>query len=1211
MIERTEVKSELYNTLAELGALCTENHKFQEARQAFREQFVRYYSISYDDIEHVGYLNPHFRLDIGETGVFEVWIGDEYINHSEIQWIQTRVHLYGILPRQYDPETTTVRIIHNKYAFDQYSHVEEFEGEYEHVYQANLTDHPFCDMEHPEKAVYYISDGKIYFPTVKQLSEQVIEFRCPYRKDIDMVVCSNMAGVYQVKANQGTYVDNLNSTICYYHMIVENDPDYPIDARFYPCIKVDKDCTIRVFTDRGSLVPHPELTRLLLYPEFMDIEDPYNTDNEFLNNLQDVDEVILASDSEEVILEKFRKLAPYCYRIYESFPKFGNEQSDFLILDNHEFGKENFFVRSVQRTDGSVTNQIVSRVPFEDYRDILFYGNGMFSKYEVLPLVETADHRFIVDPNRGIQKYVISTDYKPELFTLLKFNAMEDTVINNIGDFIDVDNTVRLHTKLNRFYRNMLILRGSVEDIGDIDQVRISTVPPATKDEYMWFELLVNAVPEMFDGNAINVIKAFGLDPNDIPLDLRVGLYSLNLERDNGPETYTQLISTYFNLGKRYKDYLVIQNGEGTPDPRIQEFHEMIHGPIDPTKEHEINKIYIDNPALEHPEIIDSLDDSIINPPSTAGKEEGDIHIGHTPDDDEINDLLDSISEEQFNISPIEYMDQETGKTIDGATIAAMSIQEKRDLITRYITEGSDEDKANTLQIWNHYLDTMDEEILNIAVYKVLLTDFVYNLGLENMEPDDPEIKPTKADYRIQMEEPKDVEIGTYWIQLPGNSDPVVIDDAKKKNLTYILSVGEPDIDEVGAFWINIPAITLQEYIQDIITAPLAESYYSLPEGFFTKGEYNDEASTVFDFGAHGWGEGPELFDEVKDDSLHKVHYDGLFTEDVEDGDIWFEYLDEIDNRVCYSDLSSMVIRVDERLMLLQFEHDNITAFMFDDIVLNFHGRLGIRYIAILADLINSGVIQMDQVNIFYKRLITGFDHFEPGLRRLYTGRSNVISMAKVDTTDYSITYSTNIGRYHMDYFDEESVINRERESAYRMVIDYSYRDFAFIGDRMLLFVNGRYIPRSEYEEISAGKIQLLNFPEIIHCVDIIYSKKDEAISMVKRIAIENWGAPDTSVSIQEPKKNYRRMRRIDVHDQTYQGFYDVLLHDYILNGRLYGMIHYAAEHPDEAPIIIEDLKRKFHDISDTDLCGSTVDNARIIIPALGETHRYEIKEDV
>ena len=67
-----ERRSELYNTLAALGALCTEDHRFQHARESFNEQFVKDYPVSYDDIERVGYFYPHIRLDIGVRGIFEL-----------------------------------------------------------------------------------------------------------------------------------------------------------------------------------------------------------------------------------------------------------------------------------------------------------------------------------------------------------------------------------------------------------------------------------------------------------------------------------------------------------------------------------------------------------------------------------------------------------------------------------------------------------------------------------------------------------------------------------------------------------------------------------------------------------------------------------------------------------------------------------------------------------------------------------------------------------------------------------------------------------------------------------------------------------------------------------------------------------------------------------------------------------------------------------
>ena len=375
---------------------------------------------------------------------------------------------------------------------------------------------------------------------------------------------------------------------------------------------------------------------------------------------------------------------------------------------------------------------------------------------------------------------------------------------------------------------------------------------------------------------------------------------------------------------------------------------------------------------------------------------------------------------------------------------------------------------------------------------------------------------------------------------------------------------------------------------------------------------YGDTKSTVvFDYGAHGTKEtgDAEIFQEVNDQTLHPIHFGEIFDGNPKEGDIWFQFLDDIDNRVCYSDTQSMVMAINERLYLLEFDHDNITAFMFDDIVMNFRGRLGIRYISILSDLIASHVISLKDVNIFYKRLITKKDHFDPGLRRLYTGRDHVVSTADLDTTDYSVTYSTNIGRFHIDY-ESNDVINRERESAWRHVIDYSYKDIGFIGDRMLLFVNGHYIGREEYTEIAPGKIQLLDFDEIISCVDIFYSIKDTSISKAKRLMIQYWNAPDTSVSIQRPERDYKKFHPIRVHDYTYRGFYDVLLEEFIFSHKLENVLVYLRDHPDEANEYVKDLVRKFNAVSDLVLDGKPLQESRIVIPCFGFDQKYTIKNE-
>lgn len=1204
MLVSSEMRnSELYNTLSEMGLLCTEDYRIRKAHDELTEARFKICDLSYKDVERIGYLYPHFMTDIEDKGKFEVWVGDEYINPAEITWIEGLVHLYGILPRHYDVETQKATLILSEGIMRRYSYVAEVEGEYVHKERICTTDYPFKDMASPEKCAYYIADGEIRTPYVVRIDDTTIELQCSYKKSIDLIICGTLVGTYNLIAGEGVPIDNPYSNRCYLNLLVDHDPNYKLHTRFYPYVMADKDCVLRIYSTRSVYVPQPSISRLMLYPEFINIQDPYNTDNEYLNELQDVNQVILASDNEEQILDKFSEIAAYCYRAWEEFPFFCNEQSDFLMCDNTIFGKPTFRTTKVYPISGQPYDAVVSNVPFEKHRDLLFYDGHLVSDYKIISLHVHSLAEAYEEATIGIPVYVLPDSYEPERLTVIKLNAAEDTMIMNIGEYINPDNLARLHLKLNRFYRNLLILRGKVEDLDEDDTyVRVSTTPPTARDEHLWFELLVNAVPEIFNDQSFEMIKAFGLDPHNMPEDLKAGMYTLSLDPDAGPEEYTELLFTYFKLGKAQKKYLVIQHGDGVDDPRIQVYHDLMHGklPDDP----KLNDTILENTEMDTTESFNEYE-SVKGPIPTEGREPGDIAVtadDTDPDayDGEFDDVLDGVTlvdadTDTFALDAISYMDMETGKSIDGATIAGWTTEEKKSVITRYITEGSEEDRAAILALWNNYLDNMDEDSLNVAVYKVLLTDFAYNSAIEMRQPGSTLAPAKDVKYIMSEETPIDQDIGTYWLDIPGDVGLPIVSEAKKHNLTYIYSAYEPPIEEIGAIWINIHGLTLQDYIEDIIGNPLSESMYYLPGGFFD----GERASVTFDYGAHGGEQELELFREVNDQSLHKVHFGEAFVGEPEDGDVWFQFLDEVDNKVCYSDTEAMVLNVNERLIYVQFDRENITAFLFDDIVLNFRGKLGIRYISILADLVNSGTIKPEDVNVFYKRLVTGPDYFEPGLERLYTGRSHVISTAKVDTTDYVITYSSNIGRLHIDY-ESEDVVNRERESAYRMVIDYSRRDIAFLCDRMMLFVNGRYIARTEYEEIAAGKIQLHNFPEIINCVDIFYSLKDIYLSRAKKLCLKYWNVPDTSVSIQRPDINYRKMTPMHVCEHTYRGYYDVLLEEYILNGRLMRSMRYLLEHPDEADNWARDFVRKFHAISDTDLVGVPEDRARIVIPCFG-----------
>lgn len=1185
-------KSELYNTLAQMGLLCTENARIQQVRQLEDELYTDL-GLSFSDIERIGYYNPHFDLPITYRGKEELWYGDTYINPEQVTWVETDFYAYGVMPEKVDTEIP-VHCFYNPCIVHRYSKVFNDDNDHYYVVLIDVNQIQYQNVRDIERAAYYISENKVQIPETEWVDEHTIKFRVVYKHNIDFFICTNVVNVVYAEANVGTYIDQPHSNMCYHKIVIDNDRSYPIDARFYPCIKVDKDCTVRVFNTSCNMVMFPDVCRLVLYPEFADIDDPYICDNEILNSLEDVDEIIDPNDSEEEILRKYAMIAKWFYRLWEKFPYSSNEQSDFVVCDNSGLRGKTFEVRKVYLKD-EATTKICSIVPFEENRDVLFYRGEMFSDYIVRPLQFTYDKRWIESPS-GEPTYLIDPSYDSDGFTVIKFNTAEDTIIMNIGDYIDRENVARLHYKVNRFFRNLMVLRQQILDQLSDEEVRIMTTPPTARDEHLWFELLVNAIPEMFAGDAIKEINLYGLDPKNIPEDIKEGAYKLDMEPGDGPSSYTDVLMTYFKLLKAHKKYLVLQYGDGIDDPTVSVYNSMDYGklPDDP----KLNDVRIENqnapsdsPKAEgygygsekHPktgepgelygqliggtnwdpslgEINELLDDLIRDDEKPVEADDNDMFKS-------INDAVDTgiapseVTDPRENLialEPISFYHEQSGTEITIAQVRAMTQNEKLKIIHDYL---NDEIPGAA---WDKYLRSTDNDTLTLVVYRILLMHYIFNHA----------------------------RISVISAEAGGTSAEI----ARRNNLRYIFSLWAPDDINTGDLWFDIPGLTEEDYIPDIISKCLLECGYDLPEG------YKDEryATMVLDYGAHDKGTDGvgELFQEVTDETLHKIHYGRTppNIDDLENNDIWYEFIDSIDGRVCYSNENTMIIRVDERLISVEFDKEDITAYAFDDILMNFKGKLGIRYMSILADLINSGVIKLREVNIFYKRLITAGDFLDPGLRRLYTGHSHVITTAELDTTDYAVMYSSNIGRFQMDYSSPD-MTNREREAAYRMVIDYTKRDFAFLDGRMIIFVNGKYIPRSDYREYAIGKIQLLNFHEIIATVDILYSKHDKMLMDVKRLAIPVWPIKDESTSIQRPD-TYGTMEPIHVHDQTYRGYYDVLLYEYIFSGKLMRILRYLEDHQEEAPEFILDMVRKFHAISDVDLSGMVDKDARIVIPA-------------
>ena len=1332
----TEVrKSELFNTLAWMGLLSTEEYRIREVRNTPNKNYIPL-DLEDTDIERVGYFYPHVRMKTEYKNICELWVEDQYINPLRCTWIDTNNGTFCVVDKRYDV-LKPVNCFVNPSILARYTNIaDDPEMELEHIMDIDTRDIHYSGVYNIEHCAYYITQNKVCVPTVEWLDANIIRLHAPYKEDIDFFVCSNLINVVEAKANTGVYLDQPYSNMCYHVIFVNESPSYPIDARFYPCVAVDKDCVIRVYSDNAHNVLYPDVCRLILYPEFLDVEDPYNTDRPGMADLPFIDDCIQSSDSDEVAEQKFTKIAKYFYRMWEKYPIDTTEQSDFLICDNNQLGKEHFVRTTLSLYDQKI-EKIISTVPVEEFRDLLMYQGSLFSDYIIRNIMVDEKGNFVENNDNGIPRYVIDNSYDESKFTLIKFNTGEDTTIMNIGDYIDVENVAHLHRKVNRFYRNLLLVR--MELLEDEDKVHVGSMKPSTIDSYLWFELLVNAIPEMFKSRMIDVIHLFGLDEKNIPDDIKEGAYQLVLDPENGPKSYTELLMTYFKLTKSYKNYLVLQQGDGVDDPRIQIFHKIhtgkvqnpelndmsidteyedsveteyetgykdhpvsgehtpgnlyVQGSYEPgeddgntridkislgpnTPENDEHTLWIDAPASAITGITtppDSLDaetdsitftndaDTIKNQPKISdyaidsiddtltSDEEGEVSIddlfsdldiqddteevenGNIPDDPNLMaGISDAIAQNRqasdvsnptlgmIALDDISYYNEETGEKISMDQIAAMSHEDKINTVKKFITDDDTPTDANIGDMWIQYLSDggVSEEVLNTIVYKVLLSAYVLDL------------KPKIGDLAIEgenlPEEEDNVVIGPNTHSIKPNQllihtdyndmgeEIPDYDIVKKEALTYILSVREPDDPKKNDIWLAIPASYKVEIIIDVISQTLEEFGEELPEGYFYDDGYEAHATMGLDYRAHDKGTiglGEEFW-ETNSDKLSKIIYgDDINDIEIEDNDIWYEFLDDIDNRVAYSDENSMVIRVDERLILIKFYNNGITGYAFDDILINFRGRQGIRYLSIVSDLLNSGVISQDDIDIFYKRLITYHDEFDPNLKRLYTGTSHVLSTTKVDMHDFAVLYSTNIGRFRLLYA-EDTTSDRERASAYQMCIDYRERDFAFLRNRMLLFVNGKYVSRNRYREDYPGKIQLLDWDEIITTVDILYSKKDEHLMHMKKLAMVHSQAEDTSKMIERPSK-YNEMEPIKVYEQTQKGYYDILLDEYILNGKLLRILNYLQDHQDEADDFRKDMIRKFRDVADTGLCGMDEDTSRIVIPALTtEDPPYQIGVD-
>lgn len=1175
LISSEHRNSVLYDTIKEMGLLCSEEKHIRMVREeSTSDTFFTEMPLSTSDVDRVGYLYPHFTTKLEYQGNLEVWVGDTYEHPMKTTWVESGSELIGVLSRVYDIETQVANVFYHPGILLRYSNLSETDTVKTYRTIIDIRNEPYNRLDHPDRSAYYISENMIKVPSVEWLDDYTIRFTAEYTTDIDFFICSDIVGVFQATKDIGLYIDSPNAPICYHHIVVDGSPSYHIDARFYPCIKVDKDCSIRVFNDHSHRILYPEVSRLVLYPEYVDIVDPYNCGIDYLRTLKEVDDVIVQTDNDAAILRKFLRIVRFCYRIWEKFPTFCDEQSDFLICDNHTFGHE-YFKSGMIYTLTDSYQAIYTTAPFEAHKDILFYDGMLFSDYTTVNIAKTSTGKLVESDSIGIPYYIITGDYDINKFTLLKFNAWEDTQYVNVGDYINEDLTINLHEKLNRFYRNLLVVRNELLTHTDNDRVRIMTTEPSTKDEHLWFELLVNATPEEFQQNTDMVINLFGADSTQIPYSVAKGAYKLDLDPKDGPTQYTDILMTYYQLNESQKKYLALQYSDDSPDPTVNIFYDVTIGKTDDIQDGLSHGLVIEDPTMDKPYRDSAIDIGTESDPNSPNATQGDLYMQQVDGD------IDALLNAPDNIEPItnlSFINNDTGNRITLTEIAQYDRDSKLEMIRQYLDDDKSYLPGYDKQDLSDKLSDASDNTIDTIVYKILQTGYVYDLA--------------------SSEKSNTSLMNTSLFSTTG--------EVIQHNVKYLISMDEPTLPNINDIWIQLDTVKIGTYIKSVISHELIEGMESSQKKPYYDGE---KASMILDYGP-SLDTGIELFKPVVDPTLRPIHYGTEEPTSITDMDVWYEYLDEVSDKVCYYDQETMIIRVDERLMAVQFSDNNLQGFMFDDIVLNFRGKLGIKYLSILSDLVNSGVIDQSQLVIFYKRLITSADSFDLNLARLYTGTSHIVTTTKIDTSDFSVLYSSNIGRFTMHYADENTT-NREREAAYRMCIDYSNRDFAYLTNRMLVFINGKYIPRENCREEYASVLEILNFDEVISTVDILYSKKDESLMQLKKKAYAYWPLEDHSASIQRPERDYHTMETIHEHDTTMRGYYDILLDEYVFNGKLQRIMGYLEEHPDEFESFKRDIVQKFHAISDLDLSVMSEDDGmpRIIIPSGGSNPVYTIKE--
>lgn len=765
----------LYEFLSEMGLLTSP----QGAIEYYRKHYPMYQKmdLSSADILGVGYWGQHFQVKPEYKDCLEIWIDDIYIRPDECDYIVANPYqCFVILPKVY-PEGAVCKCFINPDLLFRYHKIENNNDFKMYVTEIDISDYLYSNID-ITNSVFYISHDHVHIPTITKKGETTYEIRAPYQRDIDLFICSNLARVVECNRWYRELITSPTSNKLYCSIIVDHDDDSNIDARYYPAVLARG--IMRVYKTGCREYKYPLGAYLINYPEFINVRDPYHpyADEvseelyQFLRTYHAATyrDIITEEDSVKTMYDKLSRICAGCYNVCEILPP-NYEPANFLICDNSNKNYPTFITDTIDRKP-----VIRSTVPKETFREILLYGQCPFDKdYSTCKIGDK-------------EYYVFSPDYDPDQFTLIKFNAAEDTHLMNANEYLIKDNFLNLHYKLNRFYRNLMILRMQEFDKEWTldEQVYVGTTKPPM-DEHMWFEFILNMDPERFEKDIVKIY----LNEDEIPEPIREGMYALDIPSDGGMTEYSTLMDTYFKLTKYYRKFLVLDHEPKQNNPE-EEIHDTIQlGNLEKNPglrpiNGDPNELLIDSQEYENkgrrnfyysneyevpfiPYAVEN--DLFIKYCGLAGVEIPNdkvtkIEFGeHEPSEDSFNTLwvdseylssddlftglvnavqnnitvsnidnpnkgmyaLDPIGDTGFpETSPTSPKQKESLGRMLSDSVSSMSRKIKADLVMMYLTTNMMSDTAKK-KWWKDYLDSVDDDTLNEITEKLIMTKSLFD----------------------------------------------------------------------------------------------------------------------------------------------------------------------------------------------------------------------------------------------------------------------------------------------------------------------------------------------------------------------------------------------------------------------------------------------------------------------------------------------------